>query len=152
MNLQDKIVGVLDNEDIQTDDTTLFYHFKCFDDDFPLIEMVLRVTDYLIGFVTLARKQDGRPFLGGKYGGADGLPAVGDADCLHPGLGAEACLDLLDDVLGLLGAAVVGGDDDSVGEFLADCGHLRPLGPVPVASATEEAYQLVVRSHLSERL
>ncbi len=70
----------------------------------------------------------------------NGLATVG----FDVGFGAprrvEPGEDVLNDLLRVFAARVVGGDDDMVGQLLGDPGHSRTFGLVPLASTAEHDY------------
>src|ERR1035438_4502058 len=92
-----------------------------------------RAVDLVI-LVTLAGDQHDVACAGLLEGRADGFAAVmDDARGMHP----DAAADGAGDGLGILGARVVVGHDDLVGQFIGDAAHGGPLAGIAVAAAAE---------------
>ena len=95
----------------------------------------------LIGFVTLAGKQNHRAGCGKAQCRPDGFPAVGHADGLCPAGRGEAGAYFRHYVFRFLAAAVVCAHYDSVSILFGHRRHLGPFAAVAVASAAEQANQ-----------
>ena len=59
-------------------------------------------------------------------------------------VGLDAADDVAGDRLRILGARIVVGDDDLIGEFIGDRAHQRALARIAVAAAAEHAPQRAV--------
>src|SRR4051794_35872686 len=99
-----------------------------------VVEVALVGADDLVVLVALAGDQDDVAGAGVGQDALDGGPAVGFLIDRGPAAGGEAGADLVDDRPGVLGARVVAGDPDVVGQGLGDGGHARALGAVAVAA------------------
>ena len=80
-----------------------------------------------------ARLGDGHVDGGGAL--EDGVDACGGVD-------GDAGADVVGDVLGILGAGVVVGDDDAVGEACGHFAHLGTFAAVAVAAGAEDGDDL----------
>ena len=103
--------------------------------DLPVVEGDDPVGELLSLLVAFAGDDDDVPLPGPLERGCDRRLAVGlDLRIAgHPGD------DLVDDRLRVLAPRVVGRDDRRVGEAGGDVAHERPLAPVAVAAAAEDA-------------
>ena len=119
--------------------------------DLAIVEGDGPVAEDLIGFVPLAGDEERVPRLAGADRRGDRLRPIHDRDDV---LGAaHSGLYLPNDRGGVLASRIVGRDDDQVGEPRGGGAHQRPLSPVSIAAAAEEAVEPLgsERAHGFER-
>ena len=112
--------------------------------DDPVVEGVHDAVDLLAALVTLAGDQQHVARLGTAYGLPDREPAVPHLEHLGP-TGAGAVEHGGADRRGVLGAGVVVGDDQDVGQPRADLAHQRALDRVAVAARPDHHDHLALR-------
>ena len=99
---------------------------------------MLDALDFLIVLVALAGYEDDVTFLGQHGGRLDGLTTVGNADDLLHLLGVQPGQHVVDDILWLLKARIVAGDDDAVALLDGLLGHQWALALVAVAPCSAD--------------
>ena len=87
-------------------------HGKCITQHLLVVEVMLHPLYVLIVLVALAGNEDDIALLGKHAGRADGLTTVNDGDNAGLLCRGEPRKHVIDDVLRLLEAGVVAGDDD----------------------------------------
>ena len=107
-----------------------------------IVEMMPGFPDDLVILVSLARDKNHVAGLGVLQRLADGGPAIGlDDDGVFPRPRKSIC-DLADDLAGILGARIVAGDVDDIGQLLGRAGHEGAFFAVAVAAASEQHAEL----------
>ena len=107
---------------------------------FAFVQMNFFCADLLVSLMAFSRQKEhiSRPAHGQEL--PDGRPAV----CLAVvggEAGGKARLHLIQDGLRVLGAGIVGGEEEEVRQLCRDLPHDGALAPVPVPSAAEEAQE-----------
>ena len=107
---------------------------------FFIIEMMLHSFYLLIVFVSFAGNEDNVSRLRQQTGGLYGVFPIGDTDCLLQIVFVQACQHVIDDVLRLFEAGIVGSDDNTVAQTGGLLGHDRTFPFVAVAACANYGY------------
>src|SRR5207244_8138534 len=106
-----------------------------------VVEMALHGADDLVVLVPLAGHQDEIARARVADGERDRRAPVWFDDVAGHARGTHALLDVREDAQRILGARVVGGEDDEVAPPRGGLAHEGPLAPVAVAAAAEDRDQ-----------
>ena len=105
---------------------------------FVVVEVVFHPLNYLIIFMSLACHEDYIARLCHCAGGADGFPAVHDADDAAPLTAVEACQHIVYYLLRVFVARVVARNNDTVAVLDGFLRHEGALALVPVAASAAD--------------
>ncbi|WP_423837305.1 hypothetical protein, partial [Sutterella wadsworthensis] len=108
--------------------------------DLSVNEMVRPVIEDLFAFMPFAGNEDNVSRLRQQTGGLYGVFPIGDTDCLLQIVFVQACQHVIDDVLRLFEAGIVGSDDNTVAQTGGLLGHDRTFPFVAVATCANYGY------------